>query len=169
MFGHQFVVWSFGLASDLQVYYTLMPSALLLLVGVQHWRWFLLFFTLCLSALMFTLFFVPSEGLLIPEDDKFRDLLSSQAMVNAIAINAAISFMRSPPSSAPRSSSQISTSARRLLIETVMPQPIAERLKSGEEHIADRIEMLSVMFTDLVGFTKCGARPRSRGGGRVSR
>ena len=34
-----------------------------------------------------------------------------------------------------------------------MPAPIAERLKSGEERIADRIETLSVMFADLVGFT----------------
>ena len=36
----------------------------------------------------------------------------------------------------------------------MMPRPIAERLKSGEERIADRIEMLSVMFADLAGFTE---------------
>jgi adenylate cyclase len=35
-----------------------------------------------------------------------------------------------------------------------MPRPIAERLKAGEERIADRIEMLSVMFADLAGFTE---------------
>jgi adenylate cyclase len=41
------------------------------------------------------------------------------------------------------------------LIDAVMPQPIAERLKSGRgERIADHIEMLSVMFADLVGFTE---------------
>ena len=40
------------------------------------------------------------------------------------------------------------------LIGAVMPAPIAERLKSGEERIADRIETLSVMFADLVGFTE---------------
>jgi len=36
----------------------------------------------------------------------------------------------------------------------MMPPAIAERLKSGEERIADRIEMLSVMFADLAGFTE---------------
>jgi adenylate cyclase len=36
----------------------------------------------------------------------------------------------------------------------MMPQAIAERLKAGEERIADRVEMLSVMFADLVGFTE---------------
>ena len=34
-----------------------------------------------------------------------------------------------------------------------MPASIAERLKSGEERIADRIETLTVMFADLVGYT----------------
>jgi hypothetical protein len=36
--GHSFVVWSFGLESDLQIYYTLVGAALLLVFGVQHWR-----------------------------------------------------------------------------------------------------------------------------------
>jgi adenylate cyclase len=39
------------------------------------------------------------------------------------------------------------------LIATVMPAPIAARLKSSEARIADRIENLTVLFADLVGFT----------------
>ena len=39
------------------------------------------------------------------------------------------------------------------LIATVMPAPIAARLKASEERIADRIETLSVLFADLVSFT----------------
>ena len=39
------------------------------------------------------------------------------------------------------------------LIATVMPDTIAARLKSSETRIADRIEALSVVFADLVGFT----------------
>ena len=39
------------------------------------------------------------------------------------------------------------------LIATVMPAPIAARLKTSEERIADRIETLSVLFADLVSFT----------------
>src|SRR5262249_58286315 len=40
------------------------------------------------------------------------------------------------------------------LIGTMMPHAIAERLKWGEDHIADRVEMPTVMFADLVGFTQ---------------
>ena len=40
------------------------------------------------------------------------------------------------------------------LVGAVMPSPIAERLKAGEERIADRIETLTVMFSDLVGYTE---------------
>jgi len=42
--------------------------------------------------------------------------------------------------------------ALRSMIATVMPASIAGRIKSGER-IADHIDMLSVMFADLSGFT----------------
>ena len=41
----------------------------------------------------------------------------------------------------------------RLLLD-ILPEPIAERLKSGEAQIADTFSSVSVIFTDLVGFTK---------------
>lgn len=147
LFGHSFVVWSYGRASDVQVYFTMIPSALLLLLGVQHWRLFLTFFALYLAALLIALNYAPVDGWLIPEDEKFRELLSSQAMINTIVINAALVFYAL-------------TLFRRAdllnvaLIETMMPGPIAERLKAGEPRIADRIEMLSVMFADLVNFAE---------------
>jgi adenylate cyclase len=147
LFGHSFVVWSFGLGSDLQVYFTIAPSALLLLVGVQHWRIFLVFFFLYLVALLLALNFAPVDGLILAADDRFRDNLSMQAMVNAIAINAAILFYAL---TALRRADQLNEG----LIETLMPSAIANRLKAGEERIADRIEMLSVMFADLAGFTE---------------
>jgi adenylate cyclase len=40
------------------------------------------------------------------------------------------------------------------LLLNILPKPIAERLKTGEEKIiADRIDEVSVLFADLVGFT----------------
>jgi len=147
LLGHSFVVWSYGLASDVQVYFTMIPSALLLLLGVQHWRMFLAFFALYVAALLIALNYAPVDGWLIPEDEKFRELLSSQAMINTIVINAGLVFYAL-------------TLVRRAdllnlgLIETLMPRAIAERLKAGEDRIADRIDMLSVMFADLVGFTE---------------
>ena len=105
------------------------------------------------AGLLFCSEYAPFKGLIIPEDEKFHDALSLQAMVNALAINAAIwCSMRTPLGIALQTSSVNNSTEG--LIETMMPRPIAERLKSGEEHIADRIEMLSVMFADLVGFTR---------------
>ena len=47
------------------------------------------------------------------------------------------------------------TSDRLLL--NVLPQKIADRLKGGENLIVDRFEAVSVLFADLVGFTKMSA------------
>src|SRR5215813_6572001 len=129
--GHTFVVLCLGTASDLQVYYTIFPSGILLLLGVQHWRSFLVFFAICLAVLLLVLTFMPVEGWLIPEDDKFRDALSSQAYVNAMVINAVLVFYAF---TLLRHAEQLNLA----LIGTMMPHAIAERLKSGEDHIADR-------------------------------
>ncbi len=39
------------------------------------------------------------------------------------------------------------------LLLNILPKPIAERLKKGESTIADRFNMVSVLFADIVGFT----------------
>jgi class 3 adenylate cyclase len=48
------------------------------------------------------------------------------------------------------------TSERLLL--NVLPQPIAERLKTGESLIVDRFDTVSVLFADIVGFTAMSSR-----------
>jgi class 3 adenylate cyclase len=52
--------------------------------------------------------------------------------------------------------------SERLLLN-VLPLPIALRLKSGESMIADRYESVSVLFADIVGFTKLSARTTPEG------
>jgi len=42
--------------------------------------------------------------------------------------------------------------SERLLLN-VLPDAIAQRLKSGERHIADHFESVSILFADIVGFT----------------
>jgi adenylate cyclase len=51
--------------------------------------------------------------------------------------------------------------SERLLLN-VLPQAIAQRLKAGEEVIADDFEEVSVMFADLVGFTPLAGRLDAR-------
>lgn len=150
---HMFVVWAMGISSDLHVYYTMAP-AFLLLIGVQHWRWFLVVFVLGLAALLFALNFAPIDGFVSPGDRALRDLLSTHAMVNTITINAIVLYYALSALRRADLSLQYQLGRSDGLIAAVMPSPIAERLKSGEERIADRIETLSVIFADLVGFTE---------------
>lgn len=44
------------------------------------------------------------------------------------------------------------------LLFNVLPAPIAVRLKSGEEPIADNCSEVSVLFADIVGFTRLSAQ-----------
>ena len=154
LFAHTFVVWSFGLSSDIQMYFTLVPGLTLLCLGIQHWRLFMLIFALSVVALLVSVNFAPFEGWVIPEDDKFRDSLSTQVMLNAITINSAMVFYVVVALRHAEIQLQNEYARSEALIPTVMPHPIAERLKSGEQRIADRIDMLSVMFADLAGFTE---------------
>jgi adenylate cyclase len=153
LFAHMFVVWAMGISSDLHVYYTL-GGAFLLGIGVQHWRTFLVIFALWVGALLFALHFAPFDGFISPEDRQLRDLLSTQAMVNTAAIVAIILFYAL--SALRRADLELQHQHERseALIAAVMPPSIAERLKSDDGRIADRIDTLSVMFADLVGFTE---------------
>jgi adenylate cyclase len=154
LFGHTFIVWSFGLASELQVYFTL-AGAILFFFGVPNWRLFLAFYAVFVVALVGALKFAPVAGLVMPDDRDFRDLLSTQAMINAIMINAALMFYALASRHRAEVELQDEHDRSEALISTVMPPTIANRLKSGrEERIADRIDMLSVMFADLAGFTE---------------
>jgi adenylate cyclase len=153
LFGHTFVVWSLGLASELQIYFTL-AGAILFFFGVPNWRRFLVFFLVFLVALIAALKLAPVNGLVIPWDRDFRDLLSTQAMINTMVINAALLFYALTALHRAEIELQDQHERSEALIATVMPSSIAKRLKSGrEERIADRIDTLSVLFADLVGFT----------------
>jgi adenylate cyclase len=150
---HMFVVWAMGISSDLHVYYTL-GGAFLIGIGVQHWRTFLVVFALWVGALLFAMNFAPFDGFILPEDGELRGTLSTQAMINTAAIVAIVLFYAL--SALRRADLELQHQHERseALIAAVMPPSIAERLKSGDERIADRIDTLSVLFADLVGFTE---------------
>lgn len=44
------------------------------------------------------------------------------------------------------------------LLLNILPEPIAERLKEGEEIIADEFSDVTILFADIVGFTRLAAR-----------
>jgi adenylate cyclase len=154
LFAHMFIVWAMGINSDLHIYYTL-GGAFLLLLGVQHWRSFLVVFLLYLAALLFAKTFAPLDGFISPDDGQLRDLLSTHALINTISIFAIVLFYALSALRRAEIELQHQYDRSEALLTAVMPSSIAERLKSGnEERIADRIETLSVTFADLVGYTE---------------
>jgi adenylate cyclase len=152
LMGDVFSVWMLGLNSGLQIYFMLV-GATLFMFGVERWRLFLAWVSLTGIVLIFVLLFAPEQGLVLVTDVRLRHILSSQAMINTVAINAVMIFYAL--AALGRKESELEQQHIRLeaLVETVMPSSIAARLKSGEERIADRIENLSVLFADLVDFT----------------
>jgi adenylate cyclase len=153
LIGNTFVVWALGRASGLHVYFTL-AGAMLLLLGVHNWRLFVGLFSLWVLTLVAALKLAPLQGFVLPDDWALRDLLSSHAMINTIIINAAMLFYALTVLHRAEADLQDQYERSEALVEAVMPTPIATRLKSGrEQRIADRIETLTVLFGDLVGFS----------------
>jgi adenylate cyclase len=151
--GNTFVVWALGISSDLHIYFTI-SGAMLFMFGVQNWRLFLVFFLPCVAILLFALNYAPVDGFVAPTDGALRDMLSTNAMLNTIIINAAMIFYALTALRNAELKLEQQYERSEALVTTILPESVAERLRSGaEERIADRIEMLSVMFTDMVGFT----------------
>ena len=89
LIGHSYVIFAFGLASNLQVYFT-MAGIILFLVGIPHWRNFLVLYLMTFAALMISMTFATEEGFVMLEDQAFRESLGLQAMISAFVLNAVV-------------------------------------------------------------------------------
>jgi adenylate cyclase len=148
------IVWLLGTASHLQIYFTLI-GALLLFIGMQSLTLFSAYFVLFAMALLLTVNYAPHDGLIMPQDRGLRDMLTNQAMINTITVNCVIIFYAMAALRRAEVNLQNEYARSEALVTTMMPTSIATRLKfMPDQRIADRIECLSIMFADLVGFTK---------------
>ncbi len=150
--GQLYVVWMLGLNSSLHIFF-LLAGATLFFFGMQNWKLFLGIFVYLVALLLFSLDFAPEEGLLLPNDAHLRELMSSQTLISVAVINAALIFYALTLVQRAEDELELQYERSEALIATVMPAAIAMRLKASDERIADRIENLSVLFSDLVGFT----------------
>jgi adenylate cyclase len=151
-FGQLYTIWMLGVTADLHIFF-LLAGAMLFFFGVQNWKIFIGFLVYGAALLLFVLNYGPVDGLLLPTDGRLRDLISSHTMLSVQLIYAGIIFYALMLLH--RAEVELAQQHERseALIATVMPDTIAARLKAGEERIADRIDTLSVVFADLVGFT----------------
>jgi adenylate cyclase len=153
LIGTVIIVWLLGTASHLQIYFTLV-AALLLFVGMQSWKLFSAYFVLFTMALLVTVNYAPHDGLIMPQDTSLRDMLTNQAMINTITVNCVIIFYAMAALRRAEVNLENEYARSEALVTTMMPTSIATRLKlMPDQRIADRIECLSILFADLVGFT----------------
>jgi adenylate cyclase len=150
--GQMYVIWMLGINSDLHIVYTL-AGATLFFFGIENWKLSLAVFVYAAGLLLFALNFAPIDGLLMPDDGRLRDLISSHTMMSVVAINAALIFYALTLVRRAEAELEQQHERSEALIATVMPTAIAARLTSSEDRVADRIENLTVLFADLAGFT----------------
>ena len=139
--GQLYVVWMLGITSDLHIFFTL-AGAMLFFFGIQNWKLFLGFFFYAAALLLFVAQLRAGRRLAAagrrtacaicfePHADQRFYLYAAMifyalALVNRAEVELEQQYERSEA-----------------LIATVMPAPIAARLKASEERIADRIETL---------------------------
>ena len=150
--GQVYVVWMLGLSSNLHIFF-LLAGATLFFFGTQHWKLFAAVFVYLMALLLIALNFAPPNGLLLPDDAQLREMMARQTLISVAVINAALIFYALSLVQRAESELELQYERSEVLIATVMPAAIAARLKASDERIADRIENLSVLFADLVGFT----------------
>ena len=150
--GQTYVVWMLGITSDLHVFF-LLGGIMLFFFGIRNWKLFAGMFVYIAALLLFVINFAPVDGYLLPTDGRLRDMISSQTMLSVLIIYAAMTFYALTLVHSAEVQLEQAHERSEALIGTIMPDAIAARLKASEARIADRIETLSVVFADLVGFT----------------
>jgi adenylate cyclase len=152
--GTLFAIWMLGRDSQLHVYFTL-AGVLLFMFGVEHLRQFLAWFAVAFVGLLISLYLAPEHGMLLPHDAGLRQMLAAHAMINAIIINGLTMFYALAVLRRTEIELEGQYARSSALVDTMLPASVADRLISGtEQRIADRVESLSVLFADLVGFTR---------------
>ncbi len=147
--------WGIGRDSQVYVYYTLAGGILIFIFGMEHWRTYAGWLALAVAAMLVSMKFAPKEGLFLPENHALREIIAAQAFLNTLTVMAFMVFFAVATLRKVETGLQAQYVRSSALMNTVFPPSIVARLTSGqEERIADRIEGLTVLFADVVGFTK---------------
>jgi len=146
-------LWT-GEAAGIQ-YYFFSISAVAIYLFHGHDRGWMLTFTLLPVALFAAIeLAVPNDGLVIHIDRTVTPWLAAVNGFGSFAIFIVMGMIFSRVTTEAERLLALEKARSEALLLNILPQPIAERLKSGAEKvIADRIDEVSVLFADLVGFT----------------
>ena len=151
----QWIIGGFEASSGVAVWAILSPVGALLMLGSrQSTPWFLLFFILVLVSWGMNDLFA-GYALPIPKHTKQIFFLTNVSGVASI-LYFVMRYFESQRSRIMKALEVEQEKSERLLLN-IMPKSIADRLKNNEGRIADRYESVTIMFADLVDFTKISA------------
>jgi len=143
----------YGLQAQTQVYF-LLAAIVWFVFGLEHWRLAIGALLLTCAVMLTVVNFVPLQGIALVADERAIKFLAIQSIFNAIVINAGVLFYALFLLRRAEDELERERTRAEALVSVVLPEAIARRLRSGNEtRIADRIENVSVLFADLVGFT----------------
>ena len=153
----------YGMATGMHYYFFAIATSAIYLFHGFHRAWLLIFSLLPMLVFFVVTLAVGEQGLVVSIPPAIARWLETTNAIGTFAIFGVIGFLFSRATDeAERLLSAEKDRSDRLLLN-ILPEPIANRLKSGAEKvIADRIDEVSVMFADLVGFTPY-ARDREPG------
>jgi adenylate cyclase len=147
------VAFMFGLQSQILAYFVL-AGIILFLIGVDNWRLYLGWLVVLCAAMIALLKYAPSVGIAAQARPEVLGITSLQTLLAALAINAAVIFYVLFLLHRTEHDLERQSARAEALLGVVLPEWIAGRLRANPGiRIADRIEGVSLLFADLVGFT----------------
>lgn len=148
----QWVIGGYEASSGIAIWAILSPIGALMILGTrQSTSWFILFAILAAVSWYLNDQFA-GNALPIPKDVKGTFFLMN-IMGSTCILYAVMRYFQSQKERTMKALEVEQTRSEKLLLN-VLPQTIADRLKDNESRIADSHDSVSVLFADIVGFTK---------------
>jgi adenylate cyclase len=146
-------LWTGESAGIHYYFFSISAVAISLLYGYRR-AWMATFALLPMLLFAIIELAVPARGLVITIDPAISPYLSAANGLASFLLFIAIGVMFSHITAEAERQLALEKDRSERLLLNILPEPIAARLKTGVESvIADRIDEVSVMFADLVGFT----------------
>lgn len=155
----QWVIGGFAASSGIAIWGVLAPVGALMILGTrQSTGWFLLFLVLTIFSWVMNDNFA-SYALPIPKSTQQMFFLANIGGVSSILYMVTRYF----ESQKERVMREVDKKNAALLAEqerseklllNILPKSVADRLKNSPQRIADRFESVTIMFADLVDFTR---------------
>lgn len=146
----------YGRSAGIEIFYFVLFFFPLILFNRR--QKFLIFSGMFLSVFLYmSLYLFPSfwkyfETITFPEKDRFLWTVLNGSLAFLVAGLIVYSFFNATEEA--EANLELERVHSDQLLLNILPKPIADRLKAGEKIIVDNFDSVSVIFTDLTGFTQ---------------